>query len=251
VSDPHFLIVSAGWKCWPWIQQTVESIDAQEYRNFSVVLADDHSEDAELALYMTQTAMDRRGWACLVQQEHKGTLRNQVEAIRLMKPDPEDVIVFLDADGDHFAHEHVLDRLVEAYADGSKVVYSMYEPYPPSPGSQQSRPHPPEVIRSNNYRAFTARAGHHWNHIRSFKAELFYGMDDSDFTDDDGNWFMGAPDSALMFPALELARGKVKFFPEVLMRYRADHSQSDWVLHAREIDRAHDIILSRPPKVVW
>lgn len=245
--DRRFLIITSQWRGWPWIRQTVESIEAQTYPNYDVCLVDDASGIPELTAYIEEKCDEHR-WNRILRERQQKMLRNQVDAIRLMDPQPEDVIVFLDGDGDRFAHPGVLDRLVEAYADGSLVVYSNYQPEPASPGSIQSRPHPPEVIAANSYRKFTRTHGHHWNHLRTISARTFLAMDDSDFKDDRGRWFPSAPDSAIMFPALELAGGRVKHLPEILLIYRADHELSDWKQQPRQIDADHDVILRRRPK---
>lgn len=244
-----FRIVSAGWKNWPWLKQTVESVQAQHCRNFEMCIVDDASDDSNITDYLIDLVGQDNHFRFILNTEHMGGLYNQVAAIRAMNPDPDDVIVFLDADGDRLAHPDVLGRLVDAYADGSKVVYSTYDTEPPSPSSVRSRAHPQHVVDNNSYREFTRFNGIHWNHLRTFKAELFHAMDESDWKDDDCNWWRTVTDAAMMFPALELARGKVRFLDEVLLIYRADHDLSDWRrFPGSTINKAHDTILRRPPK---
>lgn len=243
----HFKIVCTGWKNWPWIQDTLKSIEEQEHTDYDVCVIDDCSEDPNLTDYIPAFCK-MRGWKWRLNEDHRRATRNQVEAIRMMDPDPEDVIIWLDPDGDKFAHPRVLNRLEEEYADGTRLLYSMYRPYPDSPGSTQSRPYPPKIIRRNAYRAHDREFGIFWNHLRTMKADLVLQMDDSDFQTDDGVWFPTSCDSAFMYPGLELARGKVKFLPEVLVDYRADHDLSDWKRYPDEIDRIHHVILTRPPK---
>lgn len=243
----HFKIVCTGWKNWPWVKDTVASIEQQAYEDYDVCLVDDASGDPVLEEFIIDWCTRHR-WNFIIQDEHKRATRNQVEAIRLMDPEPEDVIIWLDPDGDKFAHPNVLSRLDEAYSDGTRLLYSMYRPYPDSPGSTQSRAYPRQVIKSNSYRAHDRLYGIFWNHLRTMKADLFLQMDDSDFQTDDGTWFPTSCDSAFMYPGLELARGKVKFLPEVLVDYRADHDLSDWKRYPEEIDRIHHVILTRKPK---
>lgn len=208
----HFCIVCTGWNNWPWIRDTVASIDMQEHRDFDVCITDDASHDDRLTRYIPETCHER-GWRWILQSENRGTLYNQVAAIRAMEPGPEDVIVFLDPDGDRFAHPQVLTRLAEAYADGTRVAYSKYECDPPSATSTQSVPHPPEVIANNSYRAHTLAHGMCWNHLRSFRADVFLAIDEAQFKDDAGEWFRTSADTALMTPCLELAGTRVKCQP--------------------------------------
>jgi cellulose synthase/poly-beta-1,6-N-acetylglucosamine synthase-like glycosyltransferase len=243
----HFKIVCTGWKNWPWVKNTVESILIQDYWNYDVCLVDDMSEDADLTKFIPEICK-QMGWKYILNTEHMRAVYNQVAAIRLMDPDPEDVIVWLDPDGDKFAHSGVLSELVEAYSDGSRLVYSKYICEPDSPTSSQSRPHPDWVVERNAYREFTREHGIYYNHLRSMKAALFLEMEDADFQDDEGVWFPCGTDSVFMFPAMELARGKVKFLDKIQLIYRPDYELSDWRRYPDKIDWVHDLILRRPPK---
>jgi glycosyltransferase involved in cell wall biosynthesis len=245
----HFKIISTGWRNWPWIQRTLESVASQEYDDYEYCIVDDASGDSRISGYI-QAMCERHNWRFILQPEHRGGLFNQVAGIRLMEPAPEDVIVFLDSDGDYFPHVHVLDRLDKAYADGSKLVYTQNRHEPRSPTTVPSRAYPREVIEQGSYRRYALQGhGYAWNHLRSFKADLFLQMTDEDWQDDNGQWFQTCTDTAMMFPALELANGKVKFLDEVLYVYRPDHELSDWRRFGKEIDRNNGIILNRPRKI--
>lgn len=250
MTDQRFAIVCSGWKCWPAIRRTLTSIDAQTWDNYTVCVTDDASDEPELRDWI-RSYCDERGWHYILRTERVGAVHNQLDAIAAMAPAPEDVIVWVDPDGDRLKHDGVLERVAAHYADGSKLIYFQYDTDPYSPTCSPSRAYPPDVIRGNTYREFGRTRGIPWNHLRTMRAELFYEMEDSDFKDDEGNWFMAGTDSAFMFPALELARGSVKFVDEVMLVYKSDNELADWRRQPRNVDRAHDIILGRPPKCSW
>lgn len=244
----RFKIIVAVRNAEPWVERSLSSIRAQRYSDFDVFVVDDASTDrtAEVA----GKFCEREGWGFRANTERLYALRNQVEGIRAMySGDPMDVIVFVDGD-DYLAHDHVLDTLVRHYADGTMMTYGSYRSEPFSPTCAPATPFPPQVIAAGNFRKFVAAGGGiRFNHLRTFRYALFNELDDSDFRDDRGRWFTTVPDSALMIPCLELARGRVKCLNEVLLVYNSENAHSEWRINPRQIDRDNDCILRKPPKV--
>ena len=243
----RFAVISTGWKSWPWIQASLLSIAAQTYPDVDVCVVDDDSGDPQLGEFITDYCMEH-GWEFMLRSRHYGALHNQVDAIRHLAPAPDDVIVFVDCDGDTLKHPRVLERVADHYADGTKLIYFQYDSHPFSPTCSPSRPYPPEVVTAGSYREYARTHGFAHNHLRTFRAELFYAMDESDFRDDQGAWLQTAADAALMFPALELARGSVKFVDEVMLTYHSSNPLSDWRRDPRQIDADHTTILGRQRK---
>lgn len=243
----HFKIISCGWCAGPWIRGCVESIESQQYTDYDVCIIDDASGDAELSAFITQKC-EERGWKYILRDERMGAARNQWDGVHLMVPDQDDVVIFLDSD-DQFAHRFVLDRLVEAYADGTKLTYGSYEPVPPSSTCNPAVACPLEVIVAGDYRHYGLHGyGIFWNHLRTVKYELFSQLTEVDFKDQYGQWLKSAVDSAVMFPCLELSRGAFKFLPETLVLYNSENPLSDWRLQPNQCDQDHVWILTRPRK---
>lgn len=244
----RFKVIVAVRNAERWIGRSLESIRSQRYGDVDVFVVDDASEDrtAELAA----TVCKKEGWGFRANAERLYALRNQVEGIRAMyTDDPMDVIVFVDGD-DYLPHDHVLDTIAKHYADDTMVAYGQYQSAPFSPTCSPSQPYPAHVVRAGTYRSFAARGGgilH--NHIRTFRYEVFNQLTHDDFVDDHGEWLRAAPDGALMFPCLELARGRVKVMPEVNYVYNSENNLSEWRVWPRQVDAAHDCILRKPPKV--
>lgn len=248
----NFKIITAIWNGAPFVDRYLTSIDAQTHPNMEVVIVDDNSDDGttQKIFDWVQAHQGQPGhrWNAIFQQENRGALYNQVTGIRLLNCEPDDVLVFVDGD-DQLAHPNVLQVLEEYYKKGMKLTYGQYEPVPPSPTCTLAAEYPPDIKRERNFRYASAhRRGIYWNHLRTFKYELFAQLTDDDFKDESGGWYKTATDAALMYPCIELAAPDFAFIPEVLYLYTSDNQLSDWRRWSRQCDHDHNHILARPPK---
>ncbi|MFI5796303.1 glycosyltransferase family A protein [Streptomyces sp. NPDC051677] len=246
----RFKILMPGWNCYPYLERSLRSVAAQTDPAFDVCVVDDASDDPRQAKFITDFCADQ-GWMSVVNEERRGALYNLYHAARLLEPEPEDVIVFVDAD-DRLIHPRVLERL--------RWYYDTYRPllthgsYICDPRDDLVTPalnFPDEVVATNAYRAFTGRDDPDatwFNHLRSMRYELFAQLTPEDFTFDNGEWFMACYDTAIMVPAFELAGGRHLMIPEVFYLYTRDNPLSDCRASTAEVDTAHQVIFSRPPK---
>lgn len=246
-----FKIIVTGWKAGPWAERCLQSIIAQTYPHYEVIVTDDASDDPALSALL-QRYCEQYGWNLILNVRHCGALFNQVRAIRRIARDEDDVIVFLDMD-DRFAHPHVLEYLAQVYADRSiQLTYGSYIPIPPSSTCIPAQPYPPWVIRENAYRRFALMpergGGIFWNHLRTFRFRLFQALDESDFIGPDGRYYQCGGDAALMFPCLELSGGHFRFIGEILYHYTSNNPNSDWRIRGRETWENVLHILRKPPK---
>lgn len=243
----RFAVVVAAWNAEPWIRDSLDSIAQQTDDDFTACVVVDQCED--LTDVLAAQRCENYGWPCIVREKKMTTIENQLLAIHTMdRGNPEDVIVFVDGD-DRLTHPDVFTTLRAHYADETRLTYGSYESVPFSPTCHPAQAYPPEVIATNSYREY-ARTGRGilWNHLRTFKYELFNQLGDADFRDDTGHYGICAPDAAFMFPCLELARGRVKFIHDVLLSYNSENPLSEWRKDPKRVNRDHDWILSRPVK---
>lgn len=243
-----FKVVTAAWNAQPWIQDCLISIANQQNVDVDCCVVVDYGADrtADIA----QSLCKDLGFECIVRTEKANTLTNQVEAIRTLDGgDPNDVIVFVDGD-DQLSGHRALESVQYAYADGATALtYGSYASVPFSPTCAPAQPYPPEVVANNSYREYARNGkGILWNHLRTFKYELFNQLGESDFTGPDGEYLECGPDATLMFPCLELANGNIKFLREVLLNYNSENPQSEWRKDPKQVNRDHDWVLTRSPK---
>ena len=243
----RFKIVTATRNSEPWIERCLTSIRDQCYPDFDVFVTVDPSNDDTAAV--AGKFCEREGWGFKANTERLFACHNQVNAIRAMDDgDPEDVIVFVDGD-DYLAHSRVLDRLVHHYSDGTLLTYGSYRSEPFSPTCAIPCAYPREVIERGTYRRFIAQGGGvRFNHLRTFRYRLFNHLDDSDFQDDNGEWFTTVTDTAMMIPCMELAGARFKCLTEVLLVYNSENSESEWRVKPRQVDADNDCILRKPAK---
>lgn len=244
----NFKIISVGWNCPAEAIQTAQSIECQAIPNWRAHLVVDGppSEPMETAVQNWCDTHDER-WTYTLHSESRGAVRNQYEGIRAMEPDDEDVIVFLDLDGDQLAHHKVLNRLEHYYQNDILMTYGSY--YPASNPKNFVCPvssYPEKVVRDNTYRE-DAQYSTRYNHLRTAKWKLLQHVPISHFQFHDGAWIFSPADLIVMMGCLELAGGRYRAIDETLVLYNDLQPYPD---HTRNPDRnvsGSNITFTRTP----
>lgn len=235
------------------LDRCLASIAAQT-GDYEVCVVDDASTDR--TTYVAEAWCKWEGWAFIAQDEPKGALWNQVQGIRAICADPDDVIVWVDGD-DRLARTDTFAVLDRYYTPGIQMTFGSYEPDPPDRGCSPAQPFPRSVVRSGTYRqSIRPRSqggqglGHRTNHLRTVKWGLFSQLTDDDFTDGEGRWHLNTPDVVVMVPCLELAgpKGHV-FIPETLLFYTSNLASAEWRSKPEAVNKVNDYVLAQPPKV--
>jgi len=243
-----FKIISAGWQCSNYLEWTLASVEEQSIPDWEIMIIDDASTDPRQAEKIVKWCESRdKRWHYRINEINLGTPRNQYEGIHMLSPAPEDVIVFLDLDGDKLAHPKVLEQLRKYYADGTLVTYGSYIPVPDMGTSTPARPFPDKVVQNRSYRE-AIRGGHTgFNHLRTMKAKVFYAMPESNFKWSDGSWYLHGTDYVFMTAALELADGKYKCIEEVLLIYNHANPNADFRTKSVQSHACNTDYLQRSP----
>ena len=233
VGDPpgiyHFVVTVRNAE--QWIERCLKSIAGQRKTNYTVTVIDDDSTDKtyETAQNTLCELGNPNTWAIFKNPYRKYQMCNLVYAIKDgtdPEIEPDDVVVLVDGD-DWLAHDHVIERLDEAYASGAWMTYGSFVLASGRPG--WATRYPPEIVRDGTYRknAFLGV------HLRTFRKWLWDKIDVGDFHDDrDGEWLRVCGDIALMTPMLEMARERAIYIPDVLYVFNTDNPLStekvDW-----------------------
>jgi glycosyltransferase involved in cell wall biosynthesis len=249
----RFKVVMAGRDCFRFVSRSLESVAAQDDPAFDVCVIDDASTDPRQPEFM-QEFCRRESWHFISNDTHRGALFNHVAAVTAMSPEPDDVIVSVDAD-DRLNGPNALS-IVRAYYERYQplLTYGSYRPDPDDWRVTPALDFPQNVILDNSYRAFSARddGGKDpiwFNHLRTVKQDVFQLLEPAiDFTHPDGSWFLTCYDLAITIPALELAGGRHLKLPDVLYLYTRDNPRSDCYIHERLISRDKAQIFSLAPK---
>lgn len=246
----RFKIVTVGWNCVEYIERTLRSIEFQTVADYDVMVVDDATADprqAELIRSWCDARDDR--WNFVINTERRNAVRNQHDAIRALDPADDDVIVWLDLDGDQFAHRRVLERVAAAYDDGQTLLtYGSYRPVPDMGTSTGVTPFPADVVAANAYRAETLAGTCHFNHLRTMKGVIFRHIPPAHFrwpgTD---RWYAAGTDYIFMIAGLELAGGRYECIDEVLCLYNHANPYADNLAHPDESAACTQNYLRREP----
>lgn len=248
-----FHIISVGWQCAEFLERTLESIERQSVDDWRSWIVYDPSDDNG-ALVLTDFLLSRPTdgrWHVHINTDRRYAVRNQYEAIVAAEPADDDIIVFLDLDGDQLAHEHALRSLQEAYADGTLLTYGAYRPVPDPGTTSPAVPFPDDVVASNGYRRHMLRGGGCcFNHLRTMSARLVKAIPVGHFHwakgPKRGQWYDAGTDYIFMVAGLELAGGRYKCLDEVLCLYNHANPNADYLYHPAEANACTQDYLRRP-----
>jgi hypothetical protein len=242
-----FRIVSTGWSCPEWIEQTLRSIESQSVQDFVVQIVYDGGDAGDDIIREWCDSRDER-WRYIINEKQMYAPHNQFLAMAELAPADDDIVVFLDLDGDQFAHPDVLAHLLEYYADDTLLTYGSYLPVPSSGSTPSVLPFPPEVIRTNSYRAYMRDGGPcSFNHLRTMKGKIANAIPSEHAKWSDGSWHVSGGDYLVMVSGLELAGGRHKLIEEVLLHYNNANPKADYLMHGPETTQCNVKFLREPP----
>lgn len=243
-----FKIVSVGWQCAQFLERTLESVEAQTRDDWEIHITYDKSTDngADLIKEWCTGWRDAR-WHFQLNEDQLFAVQNQYEAIKALDPADEDIIVFLDLDGDELAHPRVLDNLARYYEDDTLVTYGNYIPVPFADTCPLAIPYPPEVVANRTYRDHILNFnGCCFNHLRTIKGKVWRAIPEDRFKRPNGEWYESGTDYVMMVPALELADGRYKCIEETLLLYNNANPLADYLTHPAETSGNIKDALERP-----
>lgn len=243
-----FKIISVGGDCLPFIERTLRSVESQSVDDWEVWIVDDAPKNPAEAQFVREwcEARDER-WNYVITSHKRWQVENQVSIIRESNPDNEDILVWLDLDGDQLAHEHVLRDLAKHYEDGTLITYGSYQPVPDPGTCTPASQIPRKVTRNNTLRQYIMAGNCPFNHLRTMKAGLFKAIPDSTFHWEDGRWYEAGADYIIMVSAFELAGEREKFIPDVLCLYNHENPLADWRTRGEKSSRCVMNFLKRSP----
>ena len=191
--EPYIFVI-AGRNVQPGrFRRCLESVQRQRRNDWGAIVIDDASCSAWQREQRRLCSGISNRVSFVANATRRGLMANTVDAIRIHCGLPESVIITLDAD-DCLVGTNVLDILVAEYRSGADMtVGSMCR-------TDKNAEYPAnlDAPRAN-------RGGNVWQHLRSFKKQLFHQIPD-DYLKLDGSYVDLASDWALMLPMAELAR---------------------------------------------
>ena len=256
-----FKIIAAGWNCAQFITQTLESIDVQGRRDFDVMVAYEGEENDRGFEIIERWIASRYDGSRYSTQFHVGEenyvfgTKARYDGIRAMNPDDEDVVIWLNIDGDRFAHWRVLDWVWDQYSDGFPLLtYGNFECVPPVAAPLRALPYDNAVIAARSFRSAPFRAAD----LRTMKYKVFKEIPTGQFrwsgqeTEGLGPWYTKIDDVTSMIPALELVGIRHRYVPDVFMTYNTLNPLSGIYIASEETEASDlDFRAKKPLEPLW
>lgn len=205
-------IIVCGYKCINTISRCLRSIDMQTFKDYSVEksIVDDSNR-----IYL---------------------LENTLNTIRRSKPEPEDVIVPIDAD-DFLTDEYAFKIVSDAYKDNKDLLLT-HGSYVNLSSSKTGK-FCGEYKEGESFRTSPWRG----SHLKTFKYKLFNQIPDSEYSDVDGSYYKCCADRAMMIPMMEKAGyDRIKFIQMILYCYNDMNPISVWRTMKEESKRIRNRI---------
>ena len=219
----------------PKIRRVLDSIDAQAYGEWGMVIIDASSTNGSEEYFEHFVVPKYRERATFWRNRTPITpIENTKIAIKELCSNLDSVIITLDTD-DALIGSNVLDRLKSLYDGGADLtVGSMLR-------TDKHREYP---VDFNTPRK--SRGGNVWQHLRTFKKRLFDSIPE-DYFKVDGEWVPHTEDWAFMLPMVDIAEKPVHI-KEYLYFYEPSEDKSTRNITEREAIIAE--IISKPKMVV-
>jgi glycosyltransferase involved in cell wall biosynthesis len=221
LEDRSFVLVMIGRNNGAYLESLFNSVFSQKYENFRVVYVDDASDDGSFQL-ASDLILNR---SCLVKAEMiqnekpLGILASLEKAVEGCFED--EIVVVVPTNG-KLAHEWVLQRYNQYYANGDLwLTYGQYRYYP-TYQMGKSKPYSAEEIDYKGFRSLDFRAFH----LQSFYAALFKKIDRSDFLYE-GQYVPVATEMAYMLPMMEMAAKHMQYIGDTLYLSYAPETEVD------------------------
>lgn len=230
----RIVVVTPMYNAAPYIEQCIKSVVTQDYDNWQMVIIDDFSTDnsyevAERARLQLQCKKIE-----VVKNEiNKGAVCNQIETI-VHYCNPEDIVVFLDGDDSLVNNNQIFHFYNNLYDGTTEFTYgscwSMADRIP-----LVAQPYPDEVRKNKSYRQHLFNWNMPYTHLRTFKAYLLEGIEDSSFKDADGNWYKAGGDGSVFYSLIERADpNKIKVVQDIVYNYNDLNPLNDYKVNGEE-----------------
>jgi glycosyltransferase involved in cell wall biosynthesis len=246
VEQKPFVIVIRSYNNGEWYEKNLLSVFEQKYDRYRVIYIDDASTDGtyeKVKSYLEK--MGRQEKVTLIHNEsNQGAMANIYTALHTCAD--AEIAVLLDGD-DWFAHNEVLKRLNEVYADENIwMTYGSYVTYPTYQRGIYSREMPSKIIEQQNVRKYAKKELFFLSHLMTFYTSLFKEIPLLDLTFQ-GKFLDSASDVAFMIPIAEMANKRSKYLDEVLYVYNRATPIADDRVRARRQYRCSRHALSLKP----
>lgn len=229
-NSTNFKIMVVGGYAEPYIEKCLKSIESQNYTNWKAqVILDPIDNSFQKAVKFQSNKI-----SVLLNGERRYNIANFLNAVTLLKPDDNDVLIMIDGD-DWLADSSVLELLNSYYEKQPDLLltHGSWKPYP-----DPNKPTNNGSYSEADFEVGIRRAPWRASHLRTCRYKLWKHLKDESLRDTD-YYYKVTGDLAIMFPLLEMAGFKrIKFIPEILYIYNQETPFNDEkVIHSEQREK--------------
>jgi len=237
----RIVVVTPMYNAENYIEKCIHSVITQDYDNWMMYIIDDASTDKSheiAAKYQCdKIKVIRNDVNC-------GAVYNQVSTMAEYCYE-EDIVMLLDGD-DWLNNNNQIFHMYNNLYDGSVEFsygscWSLIDNIP-----LVAQEYPKQVRDARAYREHRFNWNMPYTHLRTFKAKLLSGLEDTMFKDEKGNWFKAGGDGSLFYALIERADpNKVKAVTDIVYMYNDLNPLNDYKINGDEQTRNANAILKQ------
>lgn len=244
-AERKIVVIAPMYNAERYITRCIESVGTQDYDKWEMVVIDDASTDKSyLTAYDAATKYGRGRVTVISNDTNMGAVYNQINAIRA-HCEPDDIVMLLDGD-DSLVNDNQIFHFYNNLYDGTTEftygsMWSMVDNIP-----LIAQPYPEHIKQARAYREHKFNWNMPYTHLRTFKASLLDDVDDSNFQDENGNWFKAGGDGAVFYTLIERANpDAVKAVTDIVYMYNDMNPLNDYKVNGEEQTKNATQILSK------
>ena len=226
--ENHFVVLTPVFNCEDTIERTLYSITGQTYKNWSMIIIDDMSTDNTISVVNDFISRNRvqEKISVISRDEKFGETRNTVDVVK--KLHPEDIVVRVDA-SDFITDLGCFELLNPVYNDcDPAAVWTKHR----WSFTENNISAPLDINISVYNQPWVS------SHMKTFRVRDFWGINEDNFKDEQGNWIMIACDQAIFLPLLERARinrRPLAYWDRTMYHYDIDVKDKNLFKHDRSL----------------
>jgi|TARA_B110000908_G_scaffold167209_1_gene219746 glycosyltransferase involved in cell wall biosynthesis len=228
--EQRIVIISPTYNSANYIENCIKSVVTQDYDNYLMIVIDDCSTDNT---YSIAKQYESENIKVIRNEVNKGAVCNQIESIKKYC-DKDDIVMFLDGDDSLVNNNQILHFYNNLYDGTTEFSYgscwSMVDKIP-----LVAQPYPDEIKKQKKYREYKFNWNMPYTHLRTFKANLLDGVDDSNFQDENKKWYKAGGDGSIFYTLIEQCDpDKVKVVSDVVYNYNDINPLNDYKINSNE-----------------
>jgi glycosyltransferase involved in cell wall biosynthesis len=212
----HFSIVATGWNCQQYTERCIMSVLNQTYKNFTLFVIDDASEDNT---YREASRFVHDGVNIHRNEKNMGAAYSRYHTIQYIKTHmPDSVVLLLGLDD--YLLPHSLERIKVEYDNEKLMTYGNWRGVNGYELPKGFLLYHDGAHRTRDYRSFKYRA----TAPNTFYAHLFKNFKEEDFMFE-GEWIKATTESNLMLSLLEMCgKERIGVIEDIVYMYQNDRS---------------------------